>query len=48
MQTEAAANYPDVFIHEFEFSDSNTDRDQENFQYDFNIYTGVLEYIDVP
>ena len=48
MQAEALASYPDVFIHEFEFNDSNTDRDQENFQYDFNMYDGVLEYIDVP
>lgn len=48
MKAEAVANYPDIAIHEFEFTDSNTDRDQESFQYDLNMYQGILEYIDVP
>jgi len=48
MQAEAAANYQDIFIHVFKFIDSNTDREQETFQYDFNMYEGILEYIDIP
>jgi hypothetical protein len=48
MKAEALSNYTDIAIHEFEFNDENTDRDQENFQYDFNMYGGILEYIDIP
>lgn len=48
LKTEAASNYPDIAIHVFKFMDQDTDRDQENFQYDFNSYEGELEYIDVP
>lgn len=48
MKAEALLNYPDIAIHDFEFIDEDTDRDQESFQYDLNMYTGNLEYIDVP
>jgi len=48
LQAEALANYPDVYIHVMRFMDQDTDRDDENFQYDFNMYEGDLEYIDVP
>lgn len=48
MQTEVAANYPDIFIHVFRYADSGTDRDDETVQYDVVEFMGDLEYISVP